>query len=142
MSAMIPAIAGDAAEVPPISPTEGSAAALVEVTHVPQSETQIRYALLRKPLPAKNETSGISRFPSLGIPVIPVCQLGLLYPLAEQVPIVVDVEELVVQLLAPPPAPTVFTRLSTPCGLVFDVIKPFAILLQIVLAESFVVSAY
>src|SRR6185503_12898342 len=113
---MIPAIAGEAAEVPPIRFTVlpevsvGSEVAVADERHGPQSVTHMKYALPRKPFPAKKETSGRSRFPSAGIPETPVCHDGLLYPLAVQVPIVVVVLLFVVQLLFPPPAPTESTK--------------------------------
>src|SRR5215831_7299105 len=128
MRAMMPAIAGDAAEVPPISPTVGSFAGNGVPMHAPQSETQIRYALKKKPFPAKSETSGMSRFPSLGIPETPVCQLGFAYPPEQLVGsgfTVMRVVLLVVQLLAPPPPPTEFTRSRAACSLL-EVICPLA----------------
>src|ERR1700721_2353590 len=76
----------------------------------------------REPSEAKNETSGMSRTPSVeGMPGTPDCQLGLGHPSATSVreplvlPVVVvlasqleaSLPSLTTQLLAPPPPPTV-----------------------------------
>src|SRR5260221_4313290 len=77
---MIPANAGADADVPPITPK------LSEPENPPCTEHELNASLwqCKYPVPlnpglASNEISGKSRFPSLGIPAVPTCQLGLLY---------------------------------------------------------------
>ena len=121
MRAITPAIAGEAADVPPISCAVGSCGGFTEVKQAPLAETQIRYALPRNPGEAKKETSGISRLASAGIPVTPACQLGFAYPPVQLATVALS---LVVQLLAPPPAPTVFTKPErSTVGVVFAAIN-------------------
>src|SRR5271170_2036144 len=103
---MIPAIAGDATEVPPTACAEASVA-LLKVQGV-LCESQMTYAVFNAPLDAKRERSGTSRLPSAGTPV-PVCQDGLAYPPA-QLATVLEVG--VVQALLPPVPPTALTRKS------------------------------
>ncbi len=85
----------------------------------------MRYALLeRKPSAAKKLTSGMSRTPSLGMPVTPVCQVGFCHPslvrgidpleepvlLVEAAQLATVDPSLTTQPLAPPLPPMVSTR--------------------------------
>src|SRR5207249_3820354 len=99
---MMPANAGAAKDVPPATRNPNCS----RVHPMPggfASDWQKKYALRLRPLPAKSDTSGTSRAPSLGTP-FPVCHGGLGYP-----PLQVKLEEdtvEVTQLLGPPPPPT------------------------------------
>jgi hypothetical protein len=93
---MIPANAGAEAEVPPITPNVINPENPPDITQgLEASLWQYRNPLPLNPGLASSETSGKSRFPSLGIPAIPTCQLGLLY-----------------FALGPPPAATMFRNAS------------------------------
>ena len=81
--AITPAISGVATEVPPTSsaPPEVVEPVLSRCwCRMTAFETQISVALSRAPSPAKKLTSGRSRTPSLGMPVMPDCQVGFGQP--------------------------------------------------------------
>src|SRR5579863_3748906 len=104
---MMPAMAGEATEVPPTPCITASSG--IEYVQGVVCESHMIYADPSTPLAAKREMSGTSRLLSAGTPV-PVCQAGFAYP-PEQVD--GSVPPGVVHALTPPPPPVTLIRLRS-----------------------------
>src|SRR5271163_1128467 len=100
----MPAIAGEAKDVPP---PPSSSASFFAVHGAPPSFSSDMHStrkLPQTPVAAKNERSGWSRSPSFGIPGTPVCQEGLGLPW--QVPLTTPgIEGTPVKQVLGPPLP-------------------------------------
>src|ERR1035441_4877411 len=78
-SAWMEAMAGVATEVPP-NPLQVLGAPEQEVPPWGVSEKQMGAKYPHMPWAANSETSGMSRTPSFGLPIMPCCHVGFGYP--------------------------------------------------------------
>src|SRR5271154_680125 len=120
----MPAIMGEAYDVPPPPRKMASFLAVQAVPPSLWSDMQVTRKLPHTPFAAKSERSGWSRRPSLGMPGTPVCHVGLGLPL--QVPLTTPgIEGFPVKQVLGPPLPLTEYLNSLPSFVLQNPVGPY-----------------